>query len=70
MKNEKKKRCKSCDFCTFFWYGIHENKKQYYCKWKLNIVRHTIEGRQDKSYIKPMDEACEEYFSSKEGGAQ
>lgn len=61
----KVKRCKSCDFCNFFWKGIRGDKKQYYCQWKLQIERSKSSGYQANTYIKPMDIACEHHIDKK-----
>lgn len=60
-KKEKTKRCKTCDFCQYFWRGIRADKKQYYCQRKLQKERQKSDGNQVNSYIKPNDLACEHH---------
>ena len=61
----KIKRCKTCDFCGYFWRGIRADKKQFYCKAKLHEENLKGNGDRSKAYIKPNDVACERHTGKK-----
>ena len=59
--NYEKKCCKKCGLCDWFW--ITETKKQYYCKWKLQIERSKSYGKEENAFVKPHDNACDKFDS-------
>ena len=58
-KRKGPKRCCHCDWLK--WIEQASGRKRYYCQWRLQIARTTSGGKDEDSYVRYRDPACNDY---------